>query len=103
MKTITLTIHDHDSGKRVSRQFCFEHARQYRLGSEAYLAEEMKHAMHDLDVANEKKCGCRECNPSAWWMVVCSICGNKRCPRATNHEHECTNSNEPGQEGSTYM
>lgn len=35
-------------------------------------------------------------------MVVCSICGNKRCPKATNHILECTNSNEPGQEGSVY-
>ncbi len=49
-----------------------------------------------------KKCGCRECNPNAWWMVACSTCGNKRCPHATNHENECTNSNETGQEGSVY-
>lgn len=35
-------------------------------------------------------------------MVVCNICGNKRCPHATDHELECTNSNEPGQKGSMY-
>lgn len=35
-------------------------------------------------------------------MVVCPTCGNKRCPRATNHELACTGSNEPGQEGSIY-
>jgi len=32
-------------------------------------------------------------------MVVCSICGNKRCPHAENPAFECTNSNEPGQIG----
>jgi hypothetical protein len=33
-------------------------------------------------------------------MIVCSICGNKRCPHAENHAYECTGSNEPGQIGS---
>lgn len=35
-------------------------------------------------------------------FIVCSICGNKRCPHATNHLLQCTNSNEPGQKGSRY-
>lgn len=35
-------------------------------------------------------------------MILCSECGNKRCPKATNHELPCTNSNEPGQAGSVY-
>jgi len=35
-------------------------------------------------------------------MVVCPNCGNKRCPKATDHTLECTNSNEPGQKGSRY-
>jgi len=35
-------------------------------------------------------------------MVVCTNCGNKRCPKATDHTLECTNSNEPGQKGSRY-
>lgn len=35
-------------------------------------------------------------------MVLCPECGNKRCPRASNHELKCTGSNEPGQEGSFY-
>lgn len=35
-------------------------------------------------------------------MILCPDCGNKRCPRATNHNLECTNSNEPGQPGSRY-
>jgi hypothetical protein len=35
-------------------------------------------------------------------MVLCVTCGNKRCPKATNHGNACTDSNEPGQEGSIY-
>ena len=35
-------------------------------------------------------------------MIVCATCGNKRCPRATDHRHACTGSNEPGQKGSVY-
>jgi hypothetical protein len=59
-----------------------------------------------------KPCGCYDClsqetNEHGWpkttgMMVLCPICGNKRCPRATNHANRCTNSNEPGQEGSRY-
>lgn len=36
-------------------------------------------------------------------FIVCPICGNKRCPRATDHALACTNSNEPGQPGSRYQ
>ncbi len=35
-------------------------------------------------------------------MVLCSECGNKRCPHANDHRHACTHSNEPGQHGSAY-
>lgn len=35
-------------------------------------------------------------------MFVCPDCGNKRCPRATDHRHDCTASNEPGQPGSRF-
>jgi hypothetical protein len=35
-------------------------------------------------------------------MFLCPTCGNKRCPKATDHELACTGSNEPGQEGSVY-
>ena len=36
------------------------------------------------------------------WMLLCPICGNKRCPKATWHGNPCTHSNEPGQIGSMY-
>jgi hypothetical protein len=32
-------------------------------------------------------------------MVLCPVCGNKRCPRASNHIYACTGSNEVGQVG----
>lgn len=35
-------------------------------------------------------------------MYLCPTCGNKRCPKATDHRLDCTNSNEPGQVGSRY-
>lgn len=35
-------------------------------------------------------------------MIVCPICGNKRCPHATDHRHDCSGSNEPGQDGSIF-
>jgi hypothetical protein len=35
-------------------------------------------------------------------MILCFECGNKRCPKATNHELQCTNSNAPNQAGSIY-
>ncbi len=35
-------------------------------------------------------------------FIVCPDCGNKRCPKATNHALACTNSNESGQKGSEW-
>jgi hypothetical protein len=35
-------------------------------------------------------------------LQSCPVCGNKRCPKATDHENACTHSNEPGQVGSSY-
>jgi Zn finger protein HypA/HybF involved in hydrogenase expression len=35
-------------------------------------------------------------------MVLCPICGNKRCPKSSDHRLECSGSNEPNQKGSIY-
>lgn len=35
-------------------------------------------------------------------FIVCPDCGNKRCPKATQHDLACTRSNAPGQKGSIY-
>jgi len=56
-------------------------------------------------------CWCHKCNenelvngiPFAMTrMILCPNCGNKRCPKASDHTLQCTNSNEPNQEGSVY-
>lgn len=53
-------------------------------------------------------CHCHKCNPidatkpDTMYMRLCPNCGNKRCPRASDHNNPCTNSNEPNQEGSIY-
>ncbi|MFM0893010.1 hypothetical protein QU896_28575 [Citrobacter freundii] len=50
-------------------------------------------------------CSCRTCRPVTFTdsrFVVCSECGNKRCPHANDHRNACTGSNEPGQEGRAY-
>ena len=39
---------------------------------------------------------------TATMMIVCPECGNKRCPKATDHEFKCTGSNDIGQAGSMY-
>lgn len=63
-----------------------------------------------------EQCWCRRCEEArgetfelqpGWTMpvsrfIVCPICGNKRCPRASSHENACTASNEAGQPGSDY-
>lgn len=67
------------------------------------VSEKVKH--------DEIQCWCHVCNKdrmvfgvpySLSRMVLCPECGNKRCPKATNHELACTNSNESGQAGSIY-
>lgn len=35
-------------------------------------------------------------------MLLCPECGNKRCPKASDHDLACTGSNESGQPGSAY-
>ena len=52
------------------------------------------------------ECWCEACKPnndlSSLRFIVCAICGNKRCPHATDHRNACTGSNEPGQKGSSW-
>lgn len=56
------------------------------------------------------ECPCQKCNPDlpmgrllvSMRFTMCPTCGNKRCPKGTNHSRTCTGSNEPGQAGSSY-
>lgn len=59
------------------------------------------HACNDAELANQAK------STAVWTItsmrfIVCSQCGNKRCPKATDHRLDCTGSNEAGQPGSCY-
>lgn len=48
----------------------------------------------------QRTCGCRACLTTAQRLttfVVCSECGNKRCPKADDHRNQCTGSNAPTQ------
>lgn len=55
-----------------------------------------------------RRCTCLTCWPrdflddSSQFFRTCPTCGNKRCPKTTDHRHACTNSNAPGQAGSVY-
>lgn len=56
-------------------------------------------------VSGSLPCGCLKCSPNIFPNLrfnVCPICGNKRCPHASDHNYECTNSNDVGQTGSVY-
>lgn len=62
------------------------------------------------EIIDGQKCGCVRCVTdrkemlgslplTACRMIVCPICGNKRCPKASDHRFKCTNSNASGQVG----
>ena len=57
-------------------------------------------------VVSGNPCPCHDCasiqERMMGRMILCPVCGNKRCPRAANHINACTGSNEPGQPGSLY-
>ena len=52
------------------------------------------------DCLNKPELGMR--NPVLSRFIVCPYCGNKRCPKGTNHANACTGSNEEDQPGSRY-
>lgn len=69
------------------------------------IAIDAEKILAERDAFNAPDCWCRTCRPVTMTdmrFVVCPDCGNKRCPHANDHRHECTGSNEPGQEGSAY-
>ena len=45
----------------------------------------------------EPGCTCVRCAPNYHLMRGCPTCGNKRCPKVSDHDNRCTGSNEPGQ------
>lgn len=69
------------------------------------------HVAPTTKVADDPEPDCHKCAEGkmlgGWpWsnqkMFLCPICGNKRCPKASDHDLACTGSNESGQPGSIY-
>lgn len=62
--------------------------------------------MRNLESKKAGLCCCYSCvrrrGEVRAFMIVCTECGNKRCPKASDHALACTGSNEPGQDGSVY-
>jgi hypothetical protein len=91
-------IHDRDAFKESTRP--------------ALSVEPVQALPDDVDDMTSILCFCRKClagkkTKDGWpltstMFIACSTCGNKRCPHATDHTLDCTNSNEPGQPGSVY-
>lgn len=85
-------LHD-AAGRLIKAKGRYHTEKNYRALAGAY------------DAANAMRCTCRRCQPNSFQnnrMILCSTCGNKRCPHANDHQHTCTGSNEPGQPGSAY-
>lgn len=58
---------------------------------------------HNQDVLNTPIIEGVLMHPVFMPMILCQVCGNKRCPKATDCSLLCTESNEPGQIGSAYQ
>ena len=69
------------------------------------LENRVKEQAELIRLLQKKPCHCYTCADPITrltTMILCPNCGNKRCPKATDHNNACTNSNEPDQEGSRY-
>lgn len=84
-----------------------------RVVCESSVIPGLLHIFNEDQLTLEESCGrCYSCLSkvigsfglpiTASMMVVCPDCGNKRCPKSTHHDNDCTGSNEPGQIGSRY-
>ncbi len=94
--------------KVVIRAVDEKNIRVWRVAAEEK-QEEKKDPTSGFSVACCHKCAEGKSHPymegfplSASGYILCKECGNKRCPKATDHDLACTGSNEPGQEGSVY-
>ena len=77
----------------------------YQVGNLEDIPKRNYHYTNTDSPIDFPKCHCYHCADTYKRMttfIVCPKCGNKRCPHATDHNLQCTNSNEPGQEGSRY-
>ena len=63
----------------------------------------------DKKEVQQNRCTCHACwpispllDPPSSFMRLCPLCGNKRCPKASDHRLDCSGSNIPDQPGSIY-
>jgi hypothetical protein len=80
-------------------------ATQWALDNNVYADERIDPwiQLMELEKIEDGNCGrCWRCLTKHNFMIVCVDCGNKRCPKATDHDNACTGSNDPEQEGSVY-
>lgn len=78
----------------------------------------LRSALRDLHIASalgDARCGnCWKCLSqeteeatglpmTSMRLILCPVCGHKRCPHASDHALACTGSNAPGQQGSVYQ
>ncbi len=63
---------------------------------------------HLVSLGVKSDCMCRTCLRdiklgfypiTSVMMILCPVCGNKRCPKADDHRMECTKSNKPDKVG----
>jgi hypothetical protein len=83
-------------------------------GVKFFLLNEAMQPVITVDDVGKNPTGCGRCHKclkgitsggipiTSMYMIVCPVCGNKRCPKATDHDLLCTNSNDTGQDGSIY-
>jgi len=88
--------------RAIAAQFCGTADEVRRAWAEGIAAAP------SVPVREPLRCACHACwpiaatDPGSMFMRLCPSCGNKRCPKANDHRHDCTGSNEPGQPGSAY-
>lgn len=68
-----------------------------------------QYGSHIVVFTEGEVCGCAECREAidavidsfysmlSQGMILCPLCGNKRCPHASSHRYSCTQSNVFGQ------
>lgn len=104
----TSNSHQHQMVQEIGKLLGQENIEQRQWTMPAEWIKDTKEAQADIDAG---QCYCYNCNKDRLVngvpfvmtrMIVCPNCGNKRCPHATDHNLECTKSNEPGQAGSRY-
>lgn len=89
-----------------TQEACTREAAPGSTWCRACLHQTVEAMMAALKRAETEGCWCHECtktDPFQQVMAVCPVCGNKRCPFATDHNGTCSASNEPGQWGSRFI